>query len=150
MAAAGAAFAEFYARQTTLTNNFAKTTVDAWNNTTQSIGFATTAWEEEITAVMDERDASLRAFKDKTDAAKALRKEYEINKALADFFSFDDPLGGAKKPRGNDNASQRAEYRTDDEAEDGHRESDEHRGPRTVDHAAQHIASQIVGSEPVR
>jgi len=107
-AAAGAAFAEFYARQTTLTNNFAKTTVDAWNNTTQSIGFATTAWEEEITAIMDERDASLQAFKDKTDAAKGLREEYERQKAAREGAA--DPLAGAKKLRGDDNASQRAEY----------------------------------------
>lgn len=107
---ASTAFVEFYVKQTAATQTFAKTSVEAWDRTVNGIGNATDAWGEEITAIMDERDASLQAFKDKTDAAKGLREEYEKQKAAREGAGAADPLAGARKPRGNDNASQRAEY----------------------------------------
>jgi hypothetical protein len=108
---AGAALGEFYNKQTAAVADFGKTAVKAWDDTSKSIGNATDAWGEVITATMDERDAALRGFTDKIAAADQLRIKYEQVK-VAKEKAGEDPLKRGQQNRGTDTASeaQRAQF----------------------------------------
>ena len=110
-AGAGAALGEFYNKQTAAVADFGKTAVKAWDDTSKSIGNATDAWGEVITATMDERDAALRGFTDKIAAADQLRIKYEQVK-VAKEKAGEDPLKRGQQNRGTDTASeaQRAQF----------------------------------------
>lgn len=63
---------------------------------------------ENISGYMNERDATQATSAALWEKAGALRATYDAQKKVNDEGA--DPLAGARKPRGNDNASQRAEY----------------------------------------
>ena len=108
---AGAALGEFYNKQTKAVSDFGTTAVKAWNDTTTSIGNATDAWGDVISATMNERDAALKGFSDKIAAADQLRLKYEQVKAAKEKAG-EDPLKKGQQKRGDDTASeaQRAQF----------------------------------------
>jgi hypothetical protein len=101
---ATAALGEYVAKQTADQTAFAGTLKSIWTSTTDSIGNATDAYTEEITAIMNERDAALKSFNDKTAAADKLRAAYDaVHKAGPGKL---DPLKGEPITRGTDTATE--------------------------------------------
>lgn len=68
---------DFVGAQAKALEEFANRTGTAWDDTVQSIGNATDAYEETVVAIMDERDASLAAFDEKIKKADEMRAAYE-------------------------------------------------------------------------
>lgn len=68
---------DFLNRQTVAVADFGIQVGQAWNTASESIGRTNDAWGETITGIMNERDASLKAFDDKIKAANKLRQNYD-------------------------------------------------------------------------
>jgi len=71
---------DFIAAQKEVVTNFADTAQQAFKRVGEGIQFTTEAWEEEIVASLDARDAAIAGYESRIAASKKLREEYDLQK----------------------------------------------------------------------
>jgi hypothetical protein len=98
-------FADYLKQQEDATKKFSTTNSEVFKETVLQVDRVGTAWQDVVADVLNERDATIKAFDSKIVAADKLRSAYDKVKD-AKNKSDEDPLAKTRKPRGEANTDQ--------------------------------------------